>query len=67
MTEIEEFIMECYLADYKGGRTSREIADDLKDSWSFTTNEISEYMKSHGFALTSDDGRLIWNRKKQNI
>ncbi len=64
MTETEEFIMECYTADYKGGRTSREIADDLADSWSFTVNQISEHMKSHGFTLVSDDGRLTWERKK---
>ena len=60
MNETENFIMECYLADYQGGKTSQEIADDLRDNWTFTQNQISLCMKSNGYKLRSEDGRLTW-------
>ena len=43
-----------------GRFTSQDICDNLRDTASFTPDEVTEFLMGQGYVLQRDDDRLVW-------
>ena len=62
MDEWKETVLNVYLNGYtdSGRFTSQDICDNLRDTASFTPDEVTQYMMVHGYCLARRDDRLMW-------
>ena len=60
--EIKTMVLDAYLNDDTdmGRFTSQDICDNLRDTASFTPDEVTEFLMAQGYVLQRDDDRLVW-------
>ena len=40
--------------------TSQDICDNLRETASFTPDEVTQFLMERGYVLSRDDDRLVW-------
>lgn len=62
MDKWKESVLVVYFHDRKdsGRFTSQDICDNLRDTASFTPDEVTEFLMTRGYVLQRDDDRLVW-------
>ena len=62
MDDYKKSVLSVYFHDRKdsGRFTSQDICDNLRETASFTPDEVTEYLMEHGCVLQRDDDRLVW-------
>ena len=61
LSSFKEDLLSAYVD--KGGagdKTSREIADDLRDMCELTVDEVAEWMAEHRWNAEFVDGKFVW-------
>ena len=62
MDDWKKSVLNVYFHDRKdsGRFTSQDICDNLRETASFTPDEVTEFLMEHGYVLQRDDDRLVW-------
>ena len=60
--EMVEMVLNAYMDEEQdsGRFTSQDICDNLRETISLSTDEVSGYLMSHGYSLEGSDDRLVW-------
>lgn len=62
MDDYKKSVLNVYFNERKdsGRFTSQDICDNLRDTATFTPDEVTEYLMSQGYVLQREDDRLVW-------
>lgn len=60
--EMVEMVLDAYMDEEQdsGRFTSQDICDNLRETISLSTDEVSSYLMEHGYSLERSDDRLVW-------
>lgn len=59
--EYKKMVLDAYFMAQDCGRfTSQDICDNLRDTASFTPDEVTKFLMGQGYVLQRDDDRLVW-------
>lgn len=62
MENYKETVLDVYFEERtdSGRFTSQDICDNLRGTATFSPDEVTRYMMTHGYHLQRDDDRLVW-------
>lgn len=62
MDDYKKTVLNVYFKDRtdSGRFTSQDICDNLRETASFTPDEVTQFLMERGYVLTRDDDRLVW-------
>ena len=68
MDGIVKKVLESYLGEQCiDGKTSQDIADDLRDTLHMEVNDITALLLAKGYRLRRDDDRLVWSDQPETF
>ena len=62
MDDYKKTVLNVYFKDRtdSGRFTSKDICDNLRETASFTPDEVTQFLMERGYVLSRDDDRLVW-------
>ena len=62
MDDYKKIVLSVYFHDRKdsGRFTSQDICDNLRDTATFTPDEVTAFLMANGYVLQREDDRLVW-------